>query len=87
MLNKRYLVRIGVAVVVLAGGLATRTVGEERLAGVAFSDPEGTPQTFFEQPGAPVKTAPSGFFQYQATLTTLNPVETPYLKRVTLSAL
>jgi hypothetical protein len=57
----------------------------ETLADAAYLGPDGTPETFYEQSGSPVRTLPSGFFQYRAVLATQDSARTPYLKRVTLA--
>jgi hypothetical protein len=57
----------------------------EALADAAYLGPDGTPETFYEQSGSPVRTLPSGFFQYRAVLATQDSARTPYLKRVTLA--
>ena len=59
----------------------------EALANAVFGGPDGTADTFFDKPGSPLPTPSAGFLQYRAVLTTTDPATTPYLKRVTFSAL
>jgi len=57
----------------------------EFLNNTGFAGPDGTSQTFFENPGEIFKLMSRGFIQYRAILTTDDPAKTPYLKRVTIS--
>lgn len=57
----------------------------EELTQASYLGPDGTSDSYCEQPGQRLKLPQQGFFQYRAVLSTEDPARTPYLKRVALS--